>query len=274
MSAKKTNKPNEKPPGSYTALPHSVTDSRAFLGSSNTAKVVLFALLRQHNGRNNGHFAATLAMMSCFANIKSNDTIGRAIEELIARRLIVRTKRGGLNAGASLYGATWLNLTDCRGLDVTADGIDLGAWKFYEPTEDDKLPKRDTSHASRARSDLARMSRDGTAAQTKPGKNTRRTPLDGAASTVRRCDTAPSGGTVSDVSAPTHGAKRGNSGYRAAPSDGDKCIVPGAPAPASGSGSSKGVPETNQKASLAHVVPFREDSKVAISARTGKRKFV
>lgn len=49
--------------GSYTPVPHAVLDSVAFLGASNRAKAMLFELLRQHNGRNNGHLQLAVAWL-------------------------------------------------------------------------------------------------------------------------------------------------------------------------------------------------------------------
>jgi len=45
----------EAPQGYYTAFPHDLLDSVAFMGASHTARSLLCELLRQHNARNNGH---------------------------------------------------------------------------------------------------------------------------------------------------------------------------------------------------------------------------
>ena len=41
--------------GSYSAIPWAVLDSVSFMGASDKAKALLFALMRQHSGNNNGH---------------------------------------------------------------------------------------------------------------------------------------------------------------------------------------------------------------------------
>ena len=46
--AKKLKQP-ERIDGSYSAIPHVVLDSIAFIGASNAAKALLFAIIRQHN---------------------------------------------------------------------------------------------------------------------------------------------------------------------------------------------------------------------------------
>ena len=45
--------------GLYSAIPHAVMDSKAFAGSSDRAKSLLYALMRQLNGRNNGRLHLT-----------------------------------------------------------------------------------------------------------------------------------------------------------------------------------------------------------------------
>ena len=55
----KTRKPPESVSGAYTAVPHKLLDSAAFIGATDRAKSLLYALMRQHNGINNGRFQLT-----------------------------------------------------------------------------------------------------------------------------------------------------------------------------------------------------------------------
>ena len=54
MAEKKQKRPVEAISGLYGAIPHAVMDGVAFKGASYPAKSLLFELMRQHNGKNNG----------------------------------------------------------------------------------------------------------------------------------------------------------------------------------------------------------------------------
>jgi len=125
----KNRKPIESVNGSYTALPHVVLDSVAFMGAGHTARSLLFDLMRQHNGSNNARLHLTTSWLRR-RGWNSADTIQKAKQELIERGLIVLTKQGGLNAGACLYALTWLPISNFVGLDLQAKNYYPGAWRF------------------------------------------------------------------------------------------------------------------------------------------------
>ena len=118
MARNKQNKRLETISGGYSAIPHSVLDSLAFTGASDKAKALLFALMRQHNGANNGRLHLSSKWLAkqgytCPAsNIKTR-------KELLARGLIVQTLQGGLNMGADWFALTWLEISNFVGLDLT-----------------------------------------------------------------------------------------------------------------------------------------------------------
>jgi hypothetical protein len=100
--------------GAYSLIPWSVMDSDSFKGASDKAKSLLFALMRQHNGSNNGHLH--LAKSWVHKQGWTCDELNRkAKKELIERGLIVHTKQGGLNLGADLYALTWLDISNYIG---------------------------------------------------------------------------------------------------------------------------------------------------------------
>jgi len=177
----KHKKPLEPCQGYYSALPHGLLDSVAFMGAGHTARSLLFDLLRQHNGRNNGHIQIAAPWMKK-RGWTSNDVLHRAKLELIERGLIIQTRQGGLNAGANLYAVTWLDITNFVGLDIQSKDFHPGAWRFM-----DTLPvilKHNLSSAS-------------------------------------RCDTAPPDGVADQLTAPPDGAKTALSGASTAPSNGN-----------------------------------------------------
>lgn len=118
MARNKQNKRLETINGGYSAIPHNVLDSLAFTGASDKAKALLFALMRQHNGANNGRLHLSTKWLAkqgytCPAsNIKTR-------KELLTRGLIVQTFQGGLNMGADWFALTWLEINNFVGLDLT-----------------------------------------------------------------------------------------------------------------------------------------------------------
>ena len=177
----KHKKPLEATQGYYSALPHALLDSVAFMGAGHPARSLLFDLLRQHNGRNNGHIQMAAPWMKK-RGWTSNDVLHRAKLELIERGLIIQTRQGGLNAGASLYAVTWLQITNFVGLDIQSKHFHTGAWRLL-----DKPPV------------IAKHK----------------------LSSVSRCSTAPAHGVADQLAAPSHGAKAALSGTASAPSHGN-----------------------------------------------------
>ena len=46
------------------------------------------------------------------------------------RNLLIQTRQGGLNIGASRYAVTWLVISNFVGLDIQAKTYHPGAWAF------------------------------------------------------------------------------------------------------------------------------------------------
>jgi hypothetical protein len=141
MAMKKQKRPLEAIGGLYSAIPHAVLDSVAFMGATHPAKALLFDLMRQHSGGNNGHLQLSFGWLEK-RGWKSRDVIQRAKSELITRSLIIQSRQGGLNIGASRYAVTWLSISNFIGLDIAARNYPLGAWAFM-----DKLPMNGNKNA-------------------------------------------------------------------------------------------------------------------------------
>lgn len=130
--AKKSNKKLlEAVRGTYSAIPHSVLDSMAFIGASLKAKGLLFELLRQLNGHNNGHLQLTASWLKK-RGWNSSDTIQTGKNELIERGLIIQTRQGGRNLYCSWYAVTWLNISDFTELDIKQSDYHPGQWQFMD----------------------------------------------------------------------------------------------------------------------------------------------
>jgi hypothetical protein len=152
---KKSSRP-ESISGGFSAIPHVVLDSLSFKGGSDKAKSLLLALIRQHNGSNNGHLH--LAKKWLYKQGWTCDENNRkATHELIERGLIVQTKWGGLNLGPNLFALTWHDISNYVGLDICSGGYQRGAFALCDlpPTKRRKPPaqKQSERHDDRDSSD-------------------------------------------------------------------------------------------------------------------------
>jgi len=149
MASNKQKRPQEAISGQYSAIPHSVLDSTAFKGLGHPAKALLFELMRQHTGKNNGHLQLSIAWLLSKRGWKSSTVIQKAKRELIDCRLIILTRQGGLNAGASQFAVTWLHITNFVGLDIQQKNYHPGAWRLMDelPVVKTQKPYRETIQA-------------------------------------------------------------------------------------------------------------------------------
>lgn len=197
----KTRKPPESVNGAYTAVPHKLLDSAAFIGATDRAKSLLFALIRQHNGINNGRFQLTDKWLAEHG-WPSKELNAKARAELIERDLIIQTRRGGLNSGCNWYALTWLPISNFTGLEISAASFHQGAWG------DCKLPA--------------------TARRRPPQK--RDAPPD------NRGSATPPTGAADSLTTPTIGAKKALLGTFTTPTTGNNVLLPLPPSkPARGS---------------------------------------
>lgn len=169
MAKPKQKRPIEAIGGLYSAIPHAVLDSVAFTYASYPAKALLFDLMRQHSGGNNGHLQLSFGWLDK-RGWKSRDVIQRAKSELVSRGLIIQTRQGGLNVGASRYAVTWLAISNYVGLDMVAKNYAQGSWVLM-----DKIPLSKIANA---------------------------VPPDGKGSTASRYSTSPPDGTANAVTVP------------------------------------------------------------------------
>lgn len=121
----------------YAAIEHRVIDSPAFADLTPSAVKLLLLLARQLTKDNNGHLQATFSYMRRFEF--SENTLSRAIQELIAHGMIYRARSGGYQQGAAQYAVTWLKVTNRQNLFM--DGFKPFAWREWEP---EKQPKKKT----------------------------------------------------------------------------------------------------------------------------------
>lgn len=99
--------------GTFTRLPHAVTQSPQYADLSAYAVKLLVDMLNQYRGHNNGDLSVAFRLMQRYG-WKSKDTLNRARKELLNRGFIVLTRQGGRNQ-ASLYAVTWIGIDECGG---------------------------------------------------------------------------------------------------------------------------------------------------------------
>ena len=98
----------------YAAIEHRVIDSPAYADLTYAARAVLLLLARQLTLNNNGTLLAAFSYMKKFGI--SENTLSRAIRELIGHGLIYRTRVGGYQRGSALFAVTWLPVKKRDGL--------------------------------------------------------------------------------------------------------------------------------------------------------------
>ncbi len=125
--------------GGFVALPWSVLDSLAFQGLSHPARSLLLELARQFVRDNNGRLLASLAQLKD-RGWTSNDTITRALRELLGAGLVFQTVQGQRPNKASWYAITWRNLDRHAGYDTGAwEGFRRGAYRQKDPLKNAAL---------------------------------------------------------------------------------------------------------------------------------------
>lgn len=114
-------------PGSYTAWPHACARSPHFKRLSAYAKALLFDLLGQYNGSNNGDLCCAFKLMNV-SGWRSRTTLEKARAELEVVGWIVRTKQGGRNS-PNLYALTIFKINDIAKLEARETVRPLGFWQ-------------------------------------------------------------------------------------------------------------------------------------------------
>lgn len=118
--------------GGFIALPHVVIRSKSFCLLSSYAIKLLFDLLSQYNGGNNGDLCAAWTLMET-RGWKSKETLSKSIKQLIEAGWLELTRQGGRHK-ASLYAITFYAIDECKGkLDVQPTQKPRGTWKQNEP---------------------------------------------------------------------------------------------------------------------------------------------
>jgi hypothetical protein len=119
---------DKREPGAFSAWPRACATSETFYRLSSKARCLLFELLAQYNGRNNGDMTCAWTVLRN-RGWRSKGTIQFARNELLRTGWIVITRYGGLGV-TELYALTFLDIDDCQGkVDPGLVGKRLSYWR-------------------------------------------------------------------------------------------------------------------------------------------------
>lgn len=126
--------------GSFFALPHALLESPAFTSLTGTELKILFGLVGQYRGKNNGNLSASHTQAKAWG-VSSRTSLANALDRLQQLGLIIRTREGFfLNPGGrcALYALAWLSIDDCPGkalevLPTTTPPLKLSMLKSRMP---------------------------------------------------------------------------------------------------------------------------------------------
>lgn len=127
--------------GGFVALPHILLQSDSFVTLSAHAKALLLDLLAQYKGNNNGDLCLAWSVMK-LRGWKSEATLNKAKQELLAKDFIMVTRQGGKHC-ASLYALTFYSIDECKGkLEVEPTHSPPSSWRRHEPLPPLKVPEQ------------------------------------------------------------------------------------------------------------------------------------
>lgn len=98
--------------GAFVPLPRTCMGSDSFARLSPYALKLLFDLLAQYTGFNNGDLSAAWKLMAQ-RNWRSRATLSKALKELEEGGWLVRTRQGGLHK-CTLFAVTLFQIDECR----------------------------------------------------------------------------------------------------------------------------------------------------------------
>jgi muconolactone delta-isomerase len=120
--------------GAFRQIPLSVFEGRGYLDCSPYAVKLLFDLLTQYRGSNNGDLTAAWKVMKP-RGWRSEATLHKAKQELLSSGLIVETRMGARPNKCSLYALTFFALDENDKLEMTKKSFPQGKYKLKDPTQ-------------------------------------------------------------------------------------------------------------------------------------------
>lgn len=128
--------------GQYFKLHHHMITHPRFHDLSSPAVHMIVTLCSQFNGKNNGDLCASASVLKK-QGWNSNGKIRRAIDELLDKGFLIKTRQGGVLGPCHLWAFTFLKIDECKGkwLDVKPTHFPLHYWKDPAFKQKHDLPK-------------------------------------------------------------------------------------------------------------------------------------
>ncbi|SFC31639.1 hypothetical protein SAMN05660479_01473 [Microbulbifer thermotolerans] len=115
--------------GQFAAFPHRMVNHPHFAALTPRAKALLFPLVAQYNGHNNGDLCASFSKMRAHG-WTSNDQLQKALRELLETGFLILTRQGRRPNVPSLYALSWRPIDECGGkLEVSATVTAPNTWR-------------------------------------------------------------------------------------------------------------------------------------------------
>jgi len=122
--------------GRFVLLPFAVLESGAYLSLTGQQIRLLLDIAHQYKGDNNGRLLAAWTYLSEERGWTSKQTIATALEALLSRGLLFKTRQGQRPNKTSWYAVTWQPLDHHPGMDVGPQSMDRSAYKRWKPEKE------------------------------------------------------------------------------------------------------------------------------------------
>ena len=129
MATKGRYQKDRRDPGAFIQVPVVVLNSTAYKALSASAKVLLWDVISQYKGDNNGKLLTGWRIMSEDRGWASKDTLNRAKAELLESGLLFETRKGARPNKSSWCGATWWHLNWTADMDMREQDFPRGIYR-------------------------------------------------------------------------------------------------------------------------------------------------
>jgi len=132
MAKKSRYKTNRRDPGAFVQIPLVVLSCAAYIRLSASAKALLWDVVVQYKGDNNGRLLTGWSIMSEDRGWVSKDTLNRAKAELLESGLLFETRKGARPNKSSWCAATWWPLDWTPAMDIKEQDFPRGLYRQNE----------------------------------------------------------------------------------------------------------------------------------------------
>lgn len=120
---------NRRDAGAFIQVPLAVLNSTAYKNLSGSAKVLLWDVVGQYKGDNNGRLLTGWKIMSEDRLWVSKATLSRAKSELLKSGLLFETRKGARPNKSSWCAATWWHINWIIGMDMREQEFPRGLYR-------------------------------------------------------------------------------------------------------------------------------------------------